>query len=296
MNVLRRMTIFASLLGTLALCGCNAEVSELKEKMVTMEKRLAKQEKMLADFDKKFSVPKDFSVDIQRLEDQQEKVSELIKNKVEPVNKNMEEVRDWIQEADANRRKVTEKLKEIALIQTQIGGAVETAKREMERLGKELSDSSTKGLRSAKAIQDMEKTVKNLEATLQHNNKQILDWVKKTIPLVKDAAVKEIKGELDQLAKRIQQVQTGGDQDHKTPPEGLHPPIAAAPAGDRNDIKALRNRVKDLEDIVSQQKANLLDVGYKVHDLQMRLRRQAADIEDPTPTRPNRIERQRVEN
>ena len=65
-------------------------------------------------------MPKDFSVDIQRLEDQQEKVSELIKTKVEPVDQHLGEVQDWIQKkAEPDRRRVAEKIKEMEQLHSQ---------------------------------------------------------------------------------------------------------------------------------------------------------------------------------
>ncbi len=274
----RRIVFPVSLFGALLLCGCNAEVSELKEKIVTMEKRLAKQEKMLVDFEKKFSVPKDFSVDIQRLEDEQEKVRELIKTRVEPVSGTVGDLKDWAREVQADRLKIAEKVKQLDQFHGQATAAIEGAKREIERLGKELAESTNKSQRAAKVAQEQEKAVthlgnslKQLENAIDAKNNQILAAVKKTLPKVKDAAVAQVKGDIDQLDKRIRQLQTGTDS--KTPPEGLHMPATRAIGQD--ELSALRSKLKELEEIVARQKSDLLGVGTKVYELELRLKRQA---------------------
>ncbi len=289
----RRIVIPVSLFGALLLCGCNAEVSELKEKLVTMEKRLAKQDKMLVDVEKKFSVPKDFSVDVQRLEDEQEKVRDLIKNKVEPVHHNLGELREWAREVEQERTKAVEKIKQLDQFQNQAIAAIEGTKRDIERLGKELAENSQKSQKAAKVLLEQEKVIaqlgkslKQLESALQSNSTQILAAVKKTLeknlPKVKDLAVAEVKGDIEQLEKRMQQRHAGSDP--KTPPEGLH--IPATPVIGKDEIRELRQKVRELEEIVAKQQAELLGQGAQVHELRMRLpRRQAGATGESAVTR-----------
>ncbi|MEW6349831.1 MAG: hypothetical protein AB1646_12265 [Thermodesulfobacteriota bacterium] len=279
----RRIVLPVSLFGALLLCGCNAEVSELKDKLAAMEKRLAKQDKLLGDFEKKFSVPKDFSVDIQRLEDEQEKVRELIKNKVEPVHRNLGELRDWAREVEEDRPKTAEKIKQVEQFQHQAITAIEGSKKEIERLGKELAEGTARTQKVVKVLQEQEKSLvqfgkslKQLENALQQNNNQILAAVKKTLPKVKEAAVTEIKKDMEQLEKRIRDTHTASEQ--KAPPEGLHMP--GTPASSRQELGDLRKKVKELEEVVASQQAELLKMGGDLHKLQVRLQRQAGAMDD----------------
>ena len=85
------------------LTGCADDTADLKQKIAELEKKVQQQEKDLREFAGKFAQPKDFSADIQRIEDQQDRISQILKTKVDPVNTKLEEFHDWAQEAQKDR-------------------------------------------------------------------------------------------------------------------------------------------------------------------------------------------------
>ncbi len=87
----RMASLLLIILACVLLVGCSDDTAGLVQKIADMEKRVQKQEKDLKDFAGKFSPPKDFSADIQRIEDQQDKIQQTLKTKVEPVNNKLEE-------------------------------------------------------------------------------------------------------------------------------------------------------------------------------------------------------------
>jgi peptidoglycan hydrolase CwlO-like protein len=88
------------------LIGCTDESVELKQKIAELEKKIEKQQKDFGEFVGRFAPPKDFSADIQRIEDQQDRISQILKTQVEPINSRLEEFRDWAQEAQKEREDV----------------------------------------------------------------------------------------------------------------------------------------------------------------------------------------------
>jgi hypothetical protein len=77
------------------LAGCTDDTAELKQKIAELEKKVQQQQKDLSEFTGKLALPKDFSADIQRIEDQQDRISQVLKTKVDPVNTKLEEFASW---------------------------------------------------------------------------------------------------------------------------------------------------------------------------------------------------------
>ena len=79
MSPRRSVSLLLIILVSVLLIGCSEDTAGLVQKIADLEKRLQKQEKDLKEFAGKFSPPKDFSADIQRIEDQQEKIQQTLK-------------------------------------------------------------------------------------------------------------------------------------------------------------------------------------------------------------------------
>jgi chromosome segregation ATPase len=259
------MAVFASLM-----CGCAEETSQVKVKIAELEQRLQKQEKDLKDFSGKFSLPRDFSADIQRIEDQQDRVAQVIKTKVDPVNVKLEEFRDWAQEAQKERDDVKSKLK------TFEEGLAELEKRTAEglgqvnRIGKAFATERKNLAAMAKAEADLTKTVEQTRKEIAENNAKIVEAVKKTLPKVKDAAVTELKDRFTPLEKGLATLKTEVENDRKAV-AGLKPQVPQQ--DDTKAIQALQKRLRDMEEILTSHKTYLLEVGAKVHELELQLRR-----------------------
>lgn len=312
MSMKRSSLTLAAMIGAILLVGCADETSQLKLKMAEMEKRLQKQEKDIKEFSAKFSLPRDFSADIQRIEDQQDRVSQAIKTKVDPVNAKLEEFREWAQEAQKERDESKKKLKTMEDV------LAEVDKREADGLGKinQVSKAFATDRKTlaglAKGLGDLSKTVEQLRKEFQDNNTKIVEAVKKTLPKVRDAAVADLKTQMAPLEKEVAALKTAMETDKAAPataPKGregtvvvpvpdvksqlapLEKELAAlktsmendrkaiaamraqAPSEDTRQVQALNRRIRDLEEILTSQKQYLLEVGSKVHELETLLRK-----------------------
>jgi chromosome segregation ATPase len=259
------MAVFASLMW-----GCAEETSQVKVKIAELEQRLQKQEKDLKDFSGKFSLPRDFSADIQRIEDQQDRVAQVIKTKVDPVNVKLEEFRDWAQEAQKERDDVKSKLKTFEEALAELEKRTAEGLGQVNRIGKAFATERKNLAAMAKAEADLTKTVEQTRKEIAENNAKIVEAVKKTLPKVKDAAVAELKDRFTPLEKGLATLKTEVENDRKAV-AALKP--QAPQQDDTKPIQALQRRLRDMEEILTSHKTYLLEVGAKVHELEIQLRR-----------------------
>ena len=91
MRLLNKAIITLCIPATMFFSACTDDTAELKTRMADLDKKVQKQDKDLREFSTKLAPTKDFSADIQRLEDQNERVSQVIKTKVDPLNSKLEE-------------------------------------------------------------------------------------------------------------------------------------------------------------------------------------------------------------
>jgi len=260
----RKFPLFSAIVLVVLTGGCLDQTTDLKQKLAQLEKRVAVQEKGLAEFSGKFAPPKDFSADIQRLEDQQDRISQFIKTKVDPINMKLEEFRDWAQEAQTEQGKVTAKLKSLEETLTNITKGLETGVQGTARLGKTVTANRKKTRDNAKAVGGLSKGLDRLRKDLSTNNTKLLSAVKKTLPKIKKIVVAEIKVRLDLLEKRISTIKTGMESDRKTI-DTIRSRPKAEPG---KDVQALKKKINELEEIISAQKSFLLEIGSKVHELE----------------------------
>lgn len=263
------LLILLILSGVLLCAGCVDDSAGLKQKIAELEKKLQKQEKDLRDFSESFAPPKDFSADIQRIEDQQERISQAIKTKLDPVNSKLEEFRDWAQEAQKDRDAVTKKLKSIDQGLAEVQKHFDTEKRDVGQTAKLATVNAKKLKLVAKSLEDLSKSLAEVRKEVLENNTKLVNAVKKTLPKVKEAAVADLKDRLVPLEQGLAALKTGLEAERKK--SGLPAPSAvAADAG--KEVRAMTKRIRELEDIVGSQKAFLLEMGSKVHELETHLR------------------------
>lgn len=283
------MLIFLSASAMLA--GCAEETADLKQQIATLEKKLQKQETDLRDFTGKFAPPKDFSADIQRIEDQQDKISQVLKTKVEPVNSKLEEFREWAQEAQKDREAVAKRLK--ALEQGLADGQkkIEGDKGEMARIAKELAVNKksltvvSKGLEDAsKSMVDLAKHVAEIRRDVLDNNTKLVNAVKKTLPKLKESVIADLQGKIGPLETGLTEVKAALETERKAiaAVQGTPvPPPAPAPVPEavkekekerQREVQALVKKIRELEEIAASQKAYLLEMGSKVHKLEVQLK------------------------
>lgn len=267
--------------GGFLFAGCTDDTTELKQKMADIEKKLQKQDKDLKDFSGKFSPPKDFSADIQRIEDQQEKITQAIKAKVDPVNNKLEEFRDWAQDAQKERDSVANKIKGLENSLGDIKKRFEADSRELAKMQKEFTANKKSSGNFTKNLEDLTKSVTEIRKDVLDNNAKLVNAVKKTLPKVKDAAVAELKDRLLPLEEGLASLQSGIESDRKTLGALKAQPVAA---DSTRDLQEISRRIKDLEEVVTSQKTYLLEVGSKVHELEIQLRRSSNSRDLPSST------------
>lgn len=275
MSPRRSVSLLLIILASVLLIGCSEDTAGLVQKIADLEKRLQKQEKDLKEFAGKFSPPKDFSADIQRIEDQQEKIQQTLKTKVEPVNNKLEEFRDWAQEAQKEREDVGKKLKGLEGSIAEFHKKVES---EIRQSGKELPTMKKQVAAVSKTVEELSKGLADVRKEIQENNTKLINAVKKTLPKVKEAAVAELKDQITPLEKGLSNLKSGVETDRQAlaamkgqpQPQAQQP---TPPAESSKDVQALNKRVKELEEILASQKAYLLEMGAKVHELELQLKR-----------------------
>jgi len=259
------------------LAGCTDDTAELKQKIAELEKKVQQQQKDLSEFAGKLALPKDFSADIQRIEDQQDRISQVLKTKVDPVNTKLEEFRDWAQEAQKDRDLVGKRLKTLEQSVADAQKRVEADSREVARMSKEVAAGKKHVAGFSKGLEDLAKSIGDVRKEVLDNNTQLLTAVKKTLPKVKEAAVAELKDQLAPLEKALTNLKTGLEGDRKA--------IAAmksqAPVEGGKDVHGLSARIKELEDVVTSQKSFMLEMGSKVHELELQLRRSLGSADAP---------------
>lgn len=274
----RSVSLLSIILACVLAAGCSEDTAGLVQKIADLEKRMQKQEKDVKEFAGKFSPPKDFSADIQRIEDQQDKMQQVLKTKVEPVNSKLEELRDWAQEAQKEREDVTKKLKSLEASVAEANKKVESELRQSGALGKEMPMLKKQAAVFSKNIEELSKGLADVRKELQENNTKLVNAVKKTLPKVKDAAVAELKDQLAPLEHGLSTLKSGVESDRKAleaakahPPQAqpAQPPQAEA----SKDVQAMNKRIRELEEILTSQKTYLLEMGAKVHELELQLKR-----------------------
>ncbi|MDQ1240052.1 MAG: hypothetical protein QG577_2238 [Thermodesulfobacteriota bacterium] len=254
----------------LSIVGCVEDSTDLKQKVADLEKRLQKQEKDLKEFSGKFAPQRDFSADVQRIEEQQDKLVQAVKTKVEPVNNKLEELRDWAQEAQKDKDAVSTKLKALEQSVGDLKKRLENESREYVKLQKEFPAVRKTTATAAKELEDLTKSVAEIRKDVLDNNTKLVNAVKKTLPKVKEAAVAEIKDRLTPLEEGLTSLRTSLEGDRKALSQ-MRLPGAGADA--TKEIKAMSQRIKDLEDVITAQKSYLLEVGSKVHEVELQFRR-----------------------
>ncbi len=248
-----RLSLFILVvIGFAFLGGCTSDTSDLKQKIAELEKRVAKQEKDLGEFAGKFSSPKDFTADIQRLEDQQDRLAQAIKGKVEPITGRMEELRDWAQEAQSDREKVARELKVLTKAVSDLGKGNETITAEIGRVKREIA-ALKKHSGSSAAVQTLSNRLDQLRKETLENNTKLVNALKKTLPKVKSAAVTEMKTLLDPMEKKIANL---------TPSSGT----GKSSPGTQAEIQAMKKRITELETLLAAQKSFLLEMGSKFRE------------------------------
>jgi len=259
------------------LAGCTDDTAELKQKIAELEKKVQQQDKDLREFTGKLALPKDYSADLQRIEDQQDKISQDLKTKVDPVNTKLEEFRDWAQEAQKDRDLVGKRLKALEQSVAEAQKRVEADSREVARMNKEWATGKKTVAGVSKGLEDLTKNLSDVRKEVLDNNTQLLTAVKKTLPKVKEAAVAELKGQLAPLEQALTNLKTALEGDRKA----IAAMKAQPPAEGGKEAQALAARIRELEDVVTSQKSFMLEMGSKVHELELQLRRSLGAADNP---------------
>ncbi len=264
----RRFAFLTIVLGAVLTSGCWEETTELKGKLAMLEKRLLKQEKQVREFSGKFLPPKDFSPDIQRIADQQDRMNQILKTKVDPINNKLEEFRDWAQQAQNEQSKSAKQLQELGKIQAGLRRSIDGHAQQVRKMGKQVSNNTLRSRRADKAAKVLSGTAKQMREQSRTNDAKLLKLIRKDRTAARDAALAQCKALVAPLEKEVAGLLKSGSQAN-----GTRVPAATtkAQAESVRQIRALYTRLRDLEEIIATQKASLLEVGSKVHKLEQKL-------------------------
>jgi uncharacterized coiled-coil protein SlyX len=248
-----------------ALNGCTGDTAELQHRIAQLEKRLADQESDLKEVVAKLTQPQDFSADIQRIDDEQERMREIIRNQVEPVNAKLEEFRQWAQETQQNREKVAAKLAELE-------SSLANVRKSLQGDLDSVSETKSSAVLNRKRIRKVAKDVATVEAGLNEFRAKLLETntklnnmrtaLKEALPQWKERAVQDAKALLDPIEKRLSAVEAQAGS--------VPGPRGGESAGNAG---RLATRIQELEEIIAVQKSTLLDLGRKVHQIETVLAR-----------------------
>jgi uncharacterized protein involved in exopolysaccharide biosynthesis len=145
-------------------------------------------------------------------------------------------------------------------------------------LNKELAVGKKNTVALSKGLEQLSKNVNEVRKEVLDNNTQLLTAVKKTLPKVKDAAVAELKGQLAPLEQALTNLKASLEGDRRAIAAMKAQPPAA---GSGKEVKGLQARIKELEDVVTSQKNFMLEMGSKVHELELQLRRSMGSADAP---------------
>jgi chromosome segregation ATPase len=276
----QRIAFFGvAMLAFILLAGCAEETADLKQKIADLEIKIQKQEKEIREFAGKFAPPKDFSADIQRIEDQQDRISQVIKTKVDPINSKLEEFREWAQDAQKERETVGKKLKGLEQTVAEVNKRVDAESKEFARANKENAANKKTVATLSKNVEDLTKGFEEVRKESADNNNKLLAAVKKIIPKIKEAAVAEVKDRLTPLEEGMTVLRTGIEAERKN--------LAAlqqhAPADSGKEVRELNKRIKELEDVIGSQKSYMLEMGSKIHELELQLERLSGTTDQTQP-------------
>jgi len=265
-RVLTKILITLVIPAAFLFSACTDDTAELKTKLAELDKKIQTQDKDLREFSTKFAPAKDFSADIQRLEDQNDRISQTIKTKVDPLNSKLDEFREWAQESQKERESVKDKLKAT-------DASINDLKKKYDSRNKEITASTKENATEKRQIDTMTKRVDDLTKGLGEvrkevldNNSKLINAVKKTLPKVKDAVVAELKDKFQPLEESLATLKSGLESERKN----LTTKAQAIPADASKEIGALIAKTRELEDVVTAQKAALLEIGTKLHELEKR--------------------------
>ena len=266
-----RNSLLLILMGCCAvmLAGCADDTAGLKQKVAELEKKIEKQQKQMGELSSRFAPPKDFSADIQRIEDQQERISQILKTQVEPVNSKLEEFRSWAQEAQKENEDTRQKLKSLGQAVNEARKSSEAATRDLHRLMRDYLANKKKSKAVADQVEALTKGLTEMRKDLLENNTSLVAAVKKTLPKVRDAAVDQLKERLAPIEKTLSGLQSGVQSDRKA----IESLSKSARHESGRDVRAVIGRLRELEEVLASQKGYLLELGSKVHEIEMQLRR-----------------------
>jgi chromosome segregation ATPase len=266
----QRIALFATaMLAFALLAGCAEETADLKQKIADLEKKIQKQEKDLREFTGKFAPPTDFSSDIQRIEDQQDKIAQAIKTKVDPVNSKLEEFREWAQDAQKERESAGKKIKGLEQTVAELQKRTDTEGKELARANRDTVATKKAVAMLSKSVGDLTNGFEQIRKESADNNNKLLAAVKKILPKIKDAAVAEMKDRLTPLEEGMTVLKSGIETERKNLAALQRQPPAEA----GKEVRELNKRIKDLEEVIGSQKTYMLEMGSKIHELELHVGR-----------------------
>lgn len=258
----------------ISLGACAENSADLKRRVAILEKRLSEQSKEIEKVSGEYMAPRDFSPDIQRISDQQDRISEILKNKVDPINDRMEEFREWAREAQNEQttnanliQQINERLEKHLRAQKALEQNIKTLISDIGKLAVQVGNNRKQIDENSRLSVEMAKEIRKVRERAAQGRQNLLKAVKNTLIKLKDSTETDIMRKLEPIERRVEALS------NKALDEGAKEAMSPKERSEmRRKTKELLAKIRELENIIAGQKASLLEVGSRVHKLETRLR------------------------
>jgi DNA repair exonuclease SbcCD ATPase subunit len=258
------------------MAACSNNSAKLESKIAMLEKRLEEQDKKIKKVSGQYMPPRDFSSDIQRISDQQDRINEILRNKVDPINERLEEFREWARESQNEQtrnahliQQLEDELEKYERSRKALETNIKTIINDIGKLAIQVGKNRKIVEKNSKLAVNLAKEIRNVRTGAGEGRERLLAAVKKTLVKLKNSTEVSLKEKLAPLEQRVvalsEKALTEKPSKRQTLSEKQRREL-------RQETEELLAKIRELENIVADQKASLLEVGSRVHRLETRLR------------------------
>lgn len=271
----RRMFALALMASVFSLVSCANNTAALEERILALEKRLDEQIRKIKEVSGQHMLPRDFSSDIQRISDQQDRINEILRTKVDPINDRLEEFREWAREAQNEHTRnaqliseLSDQIKDRLKAEKSLNMATETLINDIKKLAIQVGSNKKRLEKNSRITINMAKEIRKVREINEKSQENLLTAVKKTLMKLKNTTYADLDKKIAPIEQRVQ------DLSEKALSETTNIKTVSAKTRKESEkrINSLLAKIRELENIIASQKASLLEVGSRVHELETRLR------------------------
>ncbi len=271
----RRIFALALMASVFSLVSCVNNNAELEDRILALEKRLDEQKQKIREVSGQHMPPRDFGSDIQRISDQQDRINEILRTKVDPINDRLEEFREWAREAQNEQTRnaqliseLSDQIKDRVKAENALNMATKTLINDIKKLAIQVGANKKSLEKNSRIAVNMAKEIRKVREVNEKAQENLLTAVKKTLMKLKNTTYADLNKKIAPIEQRVH------DLSEKALSETTNIKSVSARTKKESEekINSLLAKIRELENIIASQKASLLEVGSRVHELETRLR------------------------